>query len=407
MFREPFRRGCHPDHFALGRAIECLDIDDLGNTQGEGARLIKNNCIDRTQHFQIEPALYHSAAARRPADRAEDGQWSSSSNPTGAGYDNDRNSGLGIVGDQKRGDRTSESEVDQVAREAVGRSLDWRARPLRVFNSFDDPTKSCIATHLFGLKFENTGVVDRASVDLSTPDLLDRHRLTSDGRLVNERMAGYDKAVYRYSSAGSHDDDVAGAYGCDAMRRNLIARTYLGHLWQKIQKFTYRAPPTPHSHAFQDLGNQNEHCNKKSREEFANGGCGDQRDGHREFHRHAPVQQIGDRLAEDGIAPDQKPRERDQIDSVDWWYDSQPDHNQDKSDEADCYPFQPALLKFVLVRALSGLKIRIYCWNRRPARVRCGAQIVDLGFLHDRYLKYVRITSINSWVACARSDEGL
>jgi hypothetical protein len=77
-------------------------------------------------------------------------------------------------------------------------------------------------------------------------------------------------------------------------------------LRKQVQQFPDGASAASHRHPFQDFGDQHEYRDEQGREELANHRSRYQRDGHGQFHGHAPFQQIGNRFFEDGVASDQE-----------------------------------------------------------------------------------------------------
>ena len=296
------------------------------------------------QHLEIQPALYDGPFARGPANRAQDGERRSGSNAASSCDHDHRYGGPRVTRNQKRQRRAAQGEIDQIARQTIRRALNRRSRTLRSLHGLDDPPERRVAADLFRADFQHARLVDGSREYRRAGDLLHRHGLAGDRRLVDEGVAARDHAVHRNSTAGPDQHHIANLHFGKTSRGNLPRRSHLGGLRQQVQQFPDCASAASHRHAFQDFGDQHEHGDEQGREELADDRSGYQRDGHGKLHRHAALQQIGDRLFEDGIAADQDAYQREDVDPAHARNHLCPHENENDCDERYSRPFEPAFV---------------------------------------------------------------
>ena len=106
-------------------------------------------------------------------------------------------------------------------------------------------------------------------------------------------------------------------------------------LRQQVQQILNGAAPAAHGQLLQDLGDQYEEHDQEGREYFANRQRGDQRNGHGEFHGHAPRQKIGESFVEYRVAADQDRSEPGDIQVRYRLPDAQPRRRDRQSHETD------------------------------------------------------------------------
>ena len=78
------------------------------------------------------------------------------------------------MGNEKGQRRAAQSEIDQVARQAIGHALDRRAGALGPLNGLDNASEGSVAAELFRADFQHARLVDGAreywrAGDLSPP----------------------------------------------------------------------------------------------------------------------------------------------------------------------------------------------------------------------------------------------
>ena len=86
---------------------------------------------------------------------------------------------------------------------------------------------------------------------------------------------------------------------------NLAVAHHACDLRQKVQHVLDGAPPPADGEPLQNLGRQHKRGNHQRREELADRQRRNQRDGHGEFHRHAALDKVLERLLKDWVAADQ------------------------------------------------------------------------------------------------------
>ena len=110
---------------------------------------------------------------------------------------------------------------------------------------------------------------------------------------------------------------------------------------QKIQQVADGATTAADSQPFEHLGKENERRNHQRREELADGQRRQQRDRHRQLHRHPALADILPRLVEDRPAPDQRSEESQHAQARERYPDSEPHGGSDERSAADAHQFLP------------------------------------------------------------------
>src|SRR5882724_5721933 len=90
--------------------------------------------------------------------------------------------------------RTAQSEIDEIPGETICRPLNRRSGTFRAFNRFDNATEGSIMAYLFRANFQDARLIDRTGEDRCARDLLDRHGLARDRRLIDKGMSAHDHA---------------------------------------------------------------------------------------------------------------------------------------------------------------------------------------------------------------------
>jgi len=129
-------------------------------------------------------------------------------------------------------------------------------------------------------------------------------------------VAAYNLAIDGDSAAGTNDNDFAGKDSLRGHFDNLAVPQHTGHLRQEIQHVLNGAPPSADRQPLQNLGSQHKCGNHQSGEELADGQSGDERYRHRQFHRHAPLNNVLESLFEDRVTADQCRRQTDHADAM-------------------------------------------------------------------------------------------
>ena len=105
-------------------------------------------------------------------------------------------------------------------------------------------------------------------------------------------------------STGVHQHRLADG---QLVRADLMDRSGTAHrdrTRQDLQQIADGAPAALHRHPFQLLGDEHEQRHKKGRAELADRRGRDHGETHREFHRHAPLDDVCGGLRDNGPAAD-------------------------------------------------------------------------------------------------------
>jgi hypothetical protein len=251
----------------------------------------------------------------RATDRAQDGERGAGSDTTGAGDDDDGDRGADVACDEEGERGGSEREVDQVAGEAVRCPLYRRARPLGPLNSLHDLAEAGIATQALRPDLERAGLIDRSRVDGGPGALLDRHRLAGNRGLVDVGVAGYDDPVDGDVAARIHQDEIPGVQRVGGNVADLAIAANGRRLGQVGEQLPDRLPAPGHRQAFQDLRAKHEPGDDQGGEELTNEESGDERDRHRQLHRHLALEDVLRRFLEDWVAAHQRGSQSDDADA--------------------------------------------------------------------------------------------
>ena len=201
----------------------------------------------------------------------------------------------------------AEREVDKVAGHAVGKSLHGARERSARLHGLDDLAVARVATDALGADLERAGLVDRAGEDRRARGLLDRHRLAGDAGLVNEGVAADHRAVDRHAPAGLTstasptsklvDIDFEHAAGVGG-------RTPIAAESRRRSRIACRPRETvmPSSTSATSTKSVMTSAVKNSPMR----GSRNDGDGHGELHRHAPLEQVLERLLEDRPAADEQ-----------------------------------------------------------------------------------------------------
>ena len=131
------------------------------------------------------------------------------------------------------------------------------------------------------------------------------------------------------------DDDVA---------QREIARGDVGHAvlpadrhgaWQQVEEILDGTPSAVHRHVLQHLGDEHEENDDDRRERLADGECRDERNRHRQLHRHPPLSKGCDRFLVDRVTANHRRGERDRIDAKERLPREEPRHGHGKRYEPD------------------------------------------------------------------------
>ena len=182
---------------------------------------------------------------------------------------------------------------------------------LSLLHGFNDLAESGFFSEPVSAHLEAACLVDRACVHFLARGLFARHRLAGNCGLFNKRVATYNLAIDGDSAAGTNDNDFAGKDGLRGHFDNLAVPQHTGRLREEVQHVLDGSPAPADGQPFQNLGRQHKRGNHQRCKELADRQRRNQRDGHRELHRHAPLEDVLERLLEDRIAANQRSRQPD------------------------------------------------------------------------------------------------
>ena len=163
------------------------------------AGLVEDDGVHPPEHLEVDAPLHDRALPGRAADGAQDRERRPGRDPARAGDDDDGDRRARVAREDEGQSGRAEREVDEVAREAVGRLLDRCARLLGALDGLDDLRERRVAADARRAHLESTGLVDGPREHARPRHLLDRQRLAGDGRLVDERVPARHDAVHRAS----------------------------------------------------------------------------------------------------------------------------------------------------------------------------------------------------------------
>src|SRR5208283_1811258 len=182
----------------MALAMGCSERDSaMAAVFSRSPGFVEENSVDFAKFFEIQAAFDNGALLSGATDGAEDGERRSRSDTAGAGNDDDGNGGADVVRDEKRECGCAKGEIDEVACEAVGDTLDGGAGFFGGFDGFDDFAEGGLAAETFDADLEGTGLIDGAGVGDGAGQFFDRHRFAGDGGLVDEGVSAHDFAIDR------------------------------------------------------------------------------------------------------------------------------------------------------------------------------------------------------------------
>ena len=189
---------------------------------------------------------------------------------------------------------------------------------------------------------QRAGLVDRAGEDAAARGLLDGHGFAGDAGFVDERMARRARAVDGDAPAGSDKDRIADGkvLGRDGTDGAGAAHSDLAR--QEFEKIADRLAATTYGHALEHLRDQDEESDDERGEELADRRRRDDGDRHRQLHRHAPLEEVLERLLEDRPAADQQAGDADYADRGNRLPYPEPERPRGKRNEGNPHGFHPS-----------------------------------------------------------------
>src|ERR1700739_4908777 len=281
--------------------------------------------MQTAQCLKVNATLDNRTLSRCTANCSQNCQRSAGGDSASTCNDDYRDSGANVVSQEKRKQCRAQREVDKVSSQLVGSLLDRRTRMLCTFNGFDNLPEGRILSQSFGTNLKYPGLVDSCRVDFAAWCLFARHGLGCNGCLFDASVAADHFAIDGYPAAWPNEDDFARK---DRLRRHLKSlpiAEYGGSLWEGVQHIWNCAAASADSQSFEDFGGEYESCDHQRGEKLADRKRGDQRDGHGQLHRHAALDDVLERLFEDGIAANQRCHQSNHADTVERFPQMKPD----------------------------------------------------------------------------------
>jgi hypothetical protein len=210
----------------------------------------------------------------------------------------------------------AEREIDQISGKPVGSLLNRCAGLFRPFHRFNDLAEGGLFAQAFDQNMKRTGLIDRAGIHGAACHLFTGHGFASNGRFLYKGVAADHLAIDRDSVAGANEDNLAGEDGIGGHIEGLAGSQHACSLRQKVEHVLNGTAATAYGQPFEDFSPQNEGCDHQSCKVFPDRQRGEECDGHREFHRHAALDDVLQRLLEDGVAPNQRGHQADYADPM-------------------------------------------------------------------------------------------
>ena len=301
------------EHVILRDVVERAHSGHFGNSESERAGFIQNDRVDAAELFEVKSAFCNNAAPGCAADSREDGERRARRNTTRAGDDDHRDGRGDIARDDEREHRRGERKIHQPRREPVGDALHGRARFFGLLDDLNDFAKGGVAPDFLDAHFEHAVFVDRSGEHFALLDFLDRQRLAGDRGLIDKTVAFAHHAIGGNALAGPNDDGLAGG---NFVRTQLtfLAATAHPHLTrQRVDQVLDRAPPAANRVAFDQLGEEHEKRDDQRGQKLPDAKRGDERERHRQLHRHAPLAQVLPRLGENRESADERGGKRQPV----------------------------------------------------------------------------------------------
>lgn len=233
----------------------------------------------------MPPCDDHSLSCRA-TDRTEYRERRARGDPARARDDDDGDGRARVTCDRVRDGRSSQREVDQISGQAVRGFLNRSSRRLRMLDGFDDLRERRVAPDAARPHFERPRLIDASSEHVRARDLLDWEGLAGDRCLIDERVTALHDAVDWHARPRLDDDEIADG---ERARRNArdTARMPDEHVVrEQIDDVPDRATAAIDGEMLEHLGDQDEEDDDDGGQGFANGERRDERDRHRQLHRH-------------------------------------------------------------------------------------------------------------------------
>ena len=155
----------------------------------------------------------------------------------------------------------------------------------------------------------------------------------------------------------------------------------------------------------QHLRDEDEEDDDDRREGLSDGECRDERNGHRQLHRHAALTKGLERLLVDGVAAHQRRSQRYRVDLEERLPREEPrdrDRHRDEPDANEVVSLDVVLVALLVL--LSGA-VRWLGPGDGTRGIGHGPERLDDRFHDDPYFTYARTISISSSAARARLDD--
>ena len=339
-------------HVILCCVVERAHSCHFGNSEGKGAGFVQYNCVDPAELFEIKPALRNDAAPGCATDSSQDRQRRSRRNATRTRDDDHRDSRSDIARNDEREHRRAKREIHKPSREAVRNALDRRAGFFRLLHDLDDFAECCVAPDFLDGHFENAILVDRAGEDFALLHLFNRQRLAGDRGLIYETVTFANDAVGRNTFTGPNDDRLAGDNVACTQLAFLAVASHPHLARQGVDQVLDRPSPTANGIAFDELGKEHKKRDHQRGQKLPNTKRCEERDRHRQFHRHAALAQVLPRLFENGESADKRGRKCKPVARHEMAPPSRKAGDDDQRHQPETYVFRAARFVMTLLGVL-------------------------------------------------------
>src|SRR5882762_5314998 len=275
-----------------------MHVQKSRSSKRQRSRFIQENGVHLGEFLKVQAALDNRALLCGSSNRSKDCQRRSRSDTASSRHNDHGNRRANVVSDEECQDCGGKSKIDEVSGQTIRNALNRRTGLLGLFHGLDDLAESCVTPKPFDAHFERAGLVDRAGVYLLSWVFLHRHRFASDGCLIDKGMAAHHRTIHRNSASRLDENNVTHQHLLNPQLSPSSALIHRCSGRQQIDQVANRVPPAAHGEPLEDFRHEHEQSDHQCRENFPDRQRRQNRDGHREFHRHLPFENILNRFAE-------------------------------------------------------------------------------------------------------------
>jgi hypothetical protein len=298
MLGGPLDRGHEPQRVTAREPVAGDDVDERGAAAGQGAGLVQRDGADPAEVLERLAALDEHAAARGTADGRDDADGHGDDEGARAGDDEQRQRavqpGVEVAAGQRghHGDeRGGEHHQRRVpAGEAVDEALGRRLGALGVGDELRDAGQGAVPRGRGDRDGERPLGVQGAGEHPTPLLLVRRHRLAGQGRLVDARAPGDDRAVEGDALARADEDVLADEHLVDGDGALGVALQHAGLRWREVHELLDRPAAAVHGERLERRadGEEHEHPGRLGEVPDGHGPDGGQRHQDRHVEAAAP-----------------------------------------------------------------------------------------------------------------------